>query len=304
MELRMLRCFLKVAQEGNITKAAALLHISQPALSRTLRQLEEELGVQLFVRSSHSVALTSEGELLERRAQEMVDLEAKTKMELGIREELTGEIGIGTGDLKSFSLLAEWMEEFQHIHPGVKYSLFSGDSGHIKEKLEQGSIDFGLLLTPVNMEEYAWLEMPVKERWGAWVPKQNPLASKQSLSPEDIAAADTKIIIPHRGPVRQLVLDWTVNAAEPKTENRVAAQVTLPYSGAIYAAASKAIYFSVEVESKFPGLVFLPLEPPVYSETVLVWKRARRYSALMQAFLDFLKEKTAYGQTDLSADSV
>jgi len=77
MEIRVLKYFLAVAREENITRAAALLHITQPTLSRQLMQMEEELGIKLFRRSKHSIVLTEEGMLLRRRAQEIVDLAKK-----------------------------------------------------------------------------------------------------------------------------------------------------------------------------------------------------------------------------------
>lgn len=79
MELRVLNYFLMAAREENITRAAQLLHITQPTLSRQLMQLEEELGVKLFERSNHHIILTNDGLLLKRRAQEIVSLAEKTK---------------------------------------------------------------------------------------------------------------------------------------------------------------------------------------------------------------------------------
>ena len=92
MELRVLKYFLMVAREENITKAAQLLHVTQPTLSRQLMQLEEELGVQLFHRGKHNVTLTEDGMLLRRRAQELVSLSEKTKMELLHKEEMLRKV--------------------------------------------------------------------------------------------------------------------------------------------------------------------------------------------------------------------
>lgn len=96
MEIRVLNYFLMVAREENITKAANLLHLTQPTLSRQMIQLEEELGVTLFHRSKHRIVLTEDGMLLRRRATEIVALADKTKNDFQHRQErLSGTVAIG-----------------------------------------------------------------------------------------------------------------------------------------------------------------------------------------------------------------
>ena len=174
MELRVLRYFLAVAREENITKAAALLHLTQPTLSRQLMQLEEELGVQLFQRSRYRIILTDEGMLLRRRAQELVDLAEKTEQEFRKAPELRGEISIGSGDLEGMSLLSELLVSFQKLHPQVTYRIFSGNADNTKEQLEGGMLDFGLLLEPVDISKYDFIRLPVKEQWGGSCPGRFP----------------------------------------------------------------------------------------------------------------------------------
>ena len=152
MELRVLSYFLTVAREENITKAAALLHVTQPTISRQLMQLEEELGVKLFRRSNHSILLTEQGMLLKRRAQELVSLAEKTKRELSQEEALGGEISIGSGEYQNSSLLAEILAAFHERHPGVCFTMFSGNSDDIKERMERGLLDIGFLLEPCRPE--------------------------------------------------------------------------------------------------------------------------------------------------------
>ena len=141
-----------VVREENITRAANLLHITQPTLSRQLSQLEEELGVRLFKRGKHNITLTEEGLLLKRRAQEMVDLADKTRRELVQGQgELSGTISIGSGETKSIHLLAELMTEFRRLHPGVSYDIYSNTADHIKDRIEKGLTDIGLLTEPVEV---------------------------------------------------------------------------------------------------------------------------------------------------------
>ena len=163
MEIRVLEYFLMAAREENITKAAALLHITQPTLSRQLMQLEDELGVKLFIRKNHSIVLTPQGQLLKRRAQELVSLAEKTKREVARREKLSGEISIGSGEYRSRRLFSGILTEFQRDHPDVRYELYDGNSDHIKERIEQGILDIGFLLEPVEIEKYEFIWFPLKE---------------------------------------------------------------------------------------------------------------------------------------------
>ena len=154
MEIRVLKYFLLVAREENITKAANLLHLTQPTLSRQLMQLEEELGVQLFRRSKHRIILTEEGMLLRRRAEEIVALADKTKDDLQHREEqLTGSVAVGSGELQSSSFLTQLLTAFQEKNPLVSFTIYSGNSDNIKERIERGLLDVGLLREPGDISK-------------------------------------------------------------------------------------------------------------------------------------------------------
>lgn len=169
MEIRILKYFLMAAREENITKAASLLHITQPTLSRQLMQLEEELGVTLFTRSNHRIILTDDGMLLKRRAQELVSLAEKTKMEfLHDENTLAGEIAIGCGETRSMNRLAELMADFRSRYPLVRFEIYSGNVDNIKERMERGLLDLGLFVEPVDVGKYEFLRMPVKETWESW----------------------------------------------------------------------------------------------------------------------------------------
>ena len=166
MELRTLRYFLVVAREENITKAASLIHISQPSLSRQLMQMEEQLGVKLFHRSKHSVILTDEGRLLRRRAQEIVALADKAEKELAQGEEaISGEITIGCGETKNMAYLSQMMVSFREQYPDVTFDIYTAIADDVKERIENGILDFGLMLEPVEITKYNFVRMPLKESW-------------------------------------------------------------------------------------------------------------------------------------------
>ena len=206
MELRVLNYFLMVSQEENITKAAQLLHVTQPTLSRQLMQLEDELGVKLFERSNHSIVLTSDGLLLKRRAQEIVSLAEKTKRELTTEKELSGEIEIGSGEFKSFSLLADVIAAFSEKHPGVRFHLNSGNADTIKERLENGGLDIGLLADPVDISRYEFTRLPQKETWGIIAHNDFAIAKRPFVTPKDLIGLP--LILPHRRMVREEIQNW------------------------------------------------------------------------------------------------
>ena len=146
MELRVLRYFLMVAREENITRAAEKLHITQPTLSRQLMQLEEDLGATLFRRNNHRITLTEDGMLLKRRAQELLELAEKTRREFQSREELTGEIAIGCGETCNMAYLSDWMMSFRREHPLVQFRIRTATADDVKERIENGLLDMGLLV--------------------------------------------------------------------------------------------------------------------------------------------------------------
>lgn len=167
MEIRVLRYFFMVAREENITRAAKLLHITQPTLSRQLIQLEEELGVKLFQRGRHDISLTEDGMLLKRCDMEIVSLSDKTIDELSHKEgSLSGEISIGCGETRSMSILAEKIAKFRDLQSLVQFDIYSAIADDIKERIENGVLDMGLLSEPVDIGKYEFIRMPIKERWG------------------------------------------------------------------------------------------------------------------------------------------
>lgn len=181
MELRVLQYFLMVAREENITRAAELLHITQPTLSRQLMQLEEELGVTLFHRGKRRITLTADGMLLRRRAEELVSLAEKTVTELSRSDNvLSGTVAIGSGEYKSTSFLATLIQDFQQAHPQVQFQIYSGTADNIQERIAHGLLDLGLLQEPVDISRYSFVRLPVQEEWGHIFP--STIRSQKNLS--------------------------------------------------------------------------------------------------------------------------
>ena len=285
MELRVLNYFLMVSQEENITKAAQLLHVTQPTLSRQLMQLEDELGVKLFERSNHSIVLTSDGLLLKRRAQEIVSLAEKTKRELTTEKELSGEIEIGSGEFKSFSLLADVIAAFSAKHPGVRFHLNSGNADTIKERLENGGLDIGLLADPVDISRYEFTRLPQKETWGIIAHNDFAIAKRPFVTPKDLISLP--LILPHRRMVREEIQNWF---GDLYGDVNVFATYDLLYNAAIMAQKKMGIILTIELESRFDEVKFVPFAPKMEFGSVLVWKKNQIQSAAMEAFIDFSKK--------------
>lgn len=285
MELRVLNYFLMVSQEENITKAAQLLHVTQPTLSRQLMQLEDELGVKLFERSNHSIVLTSDGLLLKRRAQEIVSLAEKTKRELTTEKELSGEIEIGSGEFKSFSLLADVIAAFSAKHPGVRFHLNSGNADTIKERLENGGLDIGLLADPVDISRYEFTRLPQKETWGIIAHNDFAIAKRPFVTPKDLIGLP--LILPHRRMVREEIQNWF---GDLYGDVNVFATYDLLYNAAIMAQKKMGIILTIELESRFDEVKFVPFAPKMEFGSVLVWKKNQIQSAAMEAFIDFSKK--------------
>lgn len=285
MELRVLKYFLVVAQEENITRASHLLHVTQPTLSRQLMQLEQELGVKLFERSNHRIILTSEGLLLKRRAYEIVSLAEKTKKEISGGQTLAGEIEIGSGEFMSFSFFSDVVSRFSKQNPDVHFKLHSGNADTIKERLENGVLDLGILADPVDISRYEFVRLPQKEKWGVIAHKDLDICQKDSISPSDLAKLP--IIIPHRKLVQDEIKNWF---GEYYDESRIYAVYDLLYNAAIMAGKKMGVILSIELESKFENLRFIPLNPSLEFGSVLVWKKNKIHSVVTEAFIEYFKK--------------
>lgn len=285
MELRVLKYFLAVAREENITKAAALLHLTQPTLSRQLMQLEEELGVQLFRRSRYHIELTEDGMLLRRRAQELVDLAEKTTREFTMREtELMGEIAIGAGETRSMSFLSRAMVSFRERYPKVTFRIFSATADDVKERLDTGLLDMGLLTEPVDVGRYAFCRMKERDRWGVLVRLDSPLAGLDSVTPDDLE--QVPLIISGRERVQRELANWFGDRWE---RLQIAASFNLILNAANMVRYGVGTALSFDLNFSFDDLRFIPLSPTMDTGTVLVWKKDLVLTPVVEAFHQHIK---------------
>lgn len=288
MEIRVLRYFLTVVREGGINRAAEVLHITQPTLSRQLSQLEEEVGVKLFHRGARKITLTNEGILLRRRAEEILSLVDRTEKELMEQEELVeGGIVIGCGELAAVQVLSEIIESFHKKYPLVSYDIFTANADLVKEQMEKGLIDIGVLLEPIDMEKFDFIRLTGKERWMVLMRPDDSLADKEAVSAKDLE--NMPLILPRRTNVRNELANWLGDSFQ---STKVLFTSNLSTNGAIMV--QKGLAYSIVIEGSVPFLdkekiACRPLYPELTASSVLAWKKQQPFNLATSKFVEFIK---------------
>lgn len=288
MEIRVLRYFLTVAQEENITKAANALHITQPALSRQIAQMEEEMGVRLFERSTRRLTLTNEGLLLRRRAEEILELVDKTQKELAVQEELIeGTVSIGCGDLAAVQALPELFRAFNQRYPAVSFDLYTATADYVKERMDLGLTDAGLLLEPINIEKYDYIRLNRKEQWVAVMTPDSPLAKLSKIRPYDLK--NLPLILPRRENIKSELAGWF---GKDFSKLNILFTSNLPSSSSIMVYGRLAYAIVIQGSIAFwdkEKIVCRPLDPPLTATSVLAWKRRQPLSPAAAKFIDYAR---------------
>ena len=286
MELRVLNYFLVIAREENFTRAAEQLHVTQPTLSRQIADLETELGVKLFCRSNHNIILTEDGMLLKRRAQEILSLANRTKRDFLFKgENLEGTIAIGCGEFLSTRILTDCIAAFRRKYPAVRYEIYSGDAGNIKDSIERGLLDIGLMAEPIDMRKYEFLSMPIREQWGALVRTDSPLAAKKTIRPKDLIGLP---IISAVSDIAQSNIGKWLGPILNQID--VIAKGNLLYNEALLAQSNLGAVIAMKLDCQYEGLTFLPFEPVLEGTTALAWKKEQIFSSAASTFIEFAKK--------------
>ena len=286
MELRVLKYFLAVAREENITKAAETLHITQPTLSKQLMDLENEIGKKLFFRGNRKIALTQEGMLLQKRAEEIIELVSKTEKELDQSDDtISGDIYIGAGETDLIRYVAKAAKNIQAKHPLVHFHIESGDAQSVYEQLDKGLIDFGVLFGNIDMTKYNSIEIPSKDTWGVLMPKDCELAKKEFVTAKDLI--DKPLIVSRQGITRGELQNWFKANTEKlnitATYNLVFNASLLVEEGLGYALCLDKI-----INTKESNLCFRPLTPTLEISASIVWKKHQVFSKASDKFLNFM----------------
>ena len=287
MELRVLQYFLAVAREQNISAAAQSLHLTQPTLSRQLKELEEELGKQLMVRGSRKVTLTEEGMLLRKRAEEILELVDRTEQELiQSGDAVSGDVYIGTGETDGVRQIARAANRLQEQCPNIRFHIISGDAVDVCERLDRGLLDFGVLLGDMDKTKYNYMELPVKDTWGVLMRRDSPLAQKDAVLPQDLW--DKPLILSRQGDNKGELYRWL--RKEP-SELRTVATYNLIYNASLMVDEGMGYAFALDklVNTTGSALCFRPLNPKLEVGMCLVWKKSRIFSRAAELFLEYLE---------------
>lgn len=285
MELRVLRYFLTIVREENISRAAEILHVTQPTLSRQIAQLEEELGTQLFVRGRR-LELTDAGIMLHRRAEELTSLMDKIKGEFENPDEVGGVISIGSGGLGASQILLNAMRDFREKYPKVQYQLYTNSAYFVKERLEQGLLDFGLLLEPVDVAKFDYIHMKKQEKWGLLMRTDHRLAAKDKITSSDLM--NEPLITTERASVQKELETW-LGSDLSKLDIFATYNIITNAAGLVSSGAAMALTIEGAV-SLFKGdLVFRPLYPMLAMSSVLAWKKYQPNFGAAGKFLEHLK---------------
>ena len=288
MEIRVLRYFLAVVREEGINRAAEALHITQPTLSRQLSQLEEEVGVKLFHRGAKKITLTNEGILLRRRAEEILSLVDRTQRELTWQDELVeGRIVIGGGELAAMQVLSEIIERFREKYPLVTFDIFTGNADLVKEQMEKGLIDIGVLFEPVDIEKFEFIRLQGKERWVVLMRPDDPLAEKEAVNAKDLE--NMPLILPRRTNVQNELSNWLGDFFQ---EQQVLFTSNLTTNSAIIV--QRGLAYSLVIEGAIPfwdkeKIAYRPLSPELTANSVLAWKRQQPFSLAATKFIEYMK---------------
>lgn len=289
MELRVLNYFLAVAREQSISGAAEYLHLSQPTLSRQIKDMEEELGKQLLIRGNRKITLTEDGMILRKRAEEILDLVQKTENEISLTSDsIAGDIYIGTGETEGVRLIARIANELQVEYPGIHYHISSGDSVDIIEKLDKGLCDFAILLEPTDLSSYESIKLPHKDTIGILMTKDSPLSTKDVLSLQDLAGLP---LIVSRQMFKNGILDSI--SQQIQGDLNIVASYNLLYNASLMV--SEGLGYAIGLDKIInttgdSNLIFRPIEPTLEIGMSFAWKKYQVMSKACEIFLKKMQE--------------
>ena len=290
MEFRVLQYFLAIAREESISAAAEALHITQPTLSRQIKELEDEFGKQLFVRGNRKITLTEEGMLLRKRAEEISSLVEKTQLEMSaVYNELNADIYIGGGEKQSMRFIKKTIQRMQAQYPMVRFHLYSGNAEDVGDRLDKGLLDFGVLIEPANMTKYDFIKLPTKDVWGVLMRKDSPLAKNAYITPDDLIGQP--IIYSAQRMVNNIISGWMKKDYDKLS---LIASYNLIYNASLMVEDGAGYALSLEGLINTTGdspLCFRPLQPKLEVGLAFVWKKYQVFSKASEYFLKELQKE-------------
>ncbi len=284
MELRTLRYFLSVAQEKNLTKAADILHVTQPTLSRQMIDLEKELGVTLMLRGKNGIVLTDDGDFFRQRAEEIVALADRLESDFAQKStDMSGVITVGASEAVGGQLFAKIVKHFSDKYPRVQFHLYNETVDNINRRLDNGLVDVGLLLEPVDVTKYDFVRLLAKDTWGILLRDDHPLSKKEHITADELV--DYPLIMPLRENIRKEILNWL---RREEKDLRVPLYYTLLSNASLMVAEGVGCAFCMSgalALRSVPNLKYIPLYPERETHSVLVWRKNQLFSPAASLFI-------------------
>lgn len=281
MELRVLNYFLTIVQEKSILHAAQKLHLTQPTLSRQIKDLEEELGKQLFIRGNREITLTKEGELLRKRAEELIELANKTKNELSKKQgDLSGDITIGSGETLCIKPVLQCIKTIQSKYPNIHFHIRSGDKDDLQEKLDHGLFDFSIIIDNVDKKNYHFYTLPSSNQFCILAKKEDPLASFPFLTTKQLQ--QLSLIVSNQS-LKDHYLPNDIQTSQ------IIATYNLFYNAALMVKEGIGYAIVLDHLNSFEDLITIPLERNEPLKWSIIWKRNQPLSEVQELFLNELK---------------
>lgn len=292
MEIRTLRYFLEVAREESITRAAQTLHISQPTLSKQLKELESELGKTLFVRSNYGIKLTDEGHLLRNRAEDILSMVDKTTEEFMSLDNIQGgTLQFGCAESYLIHHLAHTLNGFRQHYPRLQVNILSGNTKQVIDMLDNSLIDMAVIVEPPNLDRYNYLEFPGYDTWGLLMRDDHPLAQKTGICADDLVGED---IICSDQSMKVDIPRW---CGEKKDLFNHIGSTNLFYNGAILVQEGFGVMLTFDHlanTAELQSLVFRPLEPALKNKMYIIWKKYQVFTPIAERFIQVLQEDDTY----------
>lgn len=290
IDTRLLRYFLAIAREGNMTRAAGTLHVTQPTLSKQMTKLEEMLETNLFIRANNQMLLSEDGLRFRERAREIIELTDKTLADMRQgTESINGEVAIGSAESDGFRFLIQIMKELTQAHPQITFDIFSGNSVDTLDRLDKGLMDFALVVGIPNLERYHTVALPVADHWGVLLRKDDPLSQHAYLTPQLLK--DQPLILSKQAYLTNELSGWM---GEDSENFNVVATFNLLNNAALLAEEGMGYVLSLDKIINTSGdspLCFRPFRPIIEAGLALVWRKGVILSPAADAFLETFRNQ-------------
>jgi len=293
MELRVLKYFLAVAREQNISRAAEYLHLTQPTLSRQLKDLETEFGKQLLIRGKRKVTLTDDGAVFRKMAEEIVSLANRAENEMkNPSQTIAGDIYIGTGESNAVRNIIHVAGNIQKKYPGVHFHVTSGDTADLIDRLDKGLFNFCILYGVIDQSKYEFLELPYREKWGVLMRCDAELAEKEIIETSDLW--DKSLIVSRQVLTAPSFFKWI---GKTKDQLNITNTYNLIYNAKLMAEAGMGYVITLEklVNTKGTPLCLKPIHPESTLKLYIVWKK---YQVQSRAARQFIEDLTKHINTN------